>query len=455
MSRTRILCLGDLHLGRRPSRLPADADRRSTSVAAVWRRAVEAAIERRVRLVLLSGDVVHRANRYFEAFGPLEEGLARLAAAEIDVCAVSGNHDFDVFPRLSALLASDRFHLLGAGGTWQRFTLHDGDGASLVHVDGWSFPRRDVRDDPLATYDLEPPAAGAPHLGLLHCDLDAGASTNAPVGRAGLGAAAPAAWVLGHVHKPEVFDLPGGGWALYPGSPQPLDPTETGPHGAWLVEVDGERIGRPEPLPLATVRWEDLTIDLSGAETSDAAEARIVRAARDGLAELDLVGDPEWLLLRGTLTGRTGAHGALVGIVERLTESSPLELESVGDGRGGARARLVEARDETRPTVDLRSRAEGDDPVALLADLLLALGDGDQEEGRTVAPELARSVREGMREVFETRWALEVGSADDLEEAETGRVLSTVAADLLDVLLEQKEGRGDRPSEADDGGSAA
>jgi len=441
MSRTRILCLGDLHLGCRPSRLPADVDRASTSVAAVWRRAVEAAVEHRVRLVLLSGDVVHRANRYFEAFGPLEEGFARLAGAGIDVCAVSGNHDFDVFPRLSSLLASDRFHLLGAGGTWERLTLSDGDGRSLLHVDGWSFPRRDVRDDPLTSYALDPPDDGAAHLGLLHCDLDAGQSTNAPVGRTALAAAGLGAWVLGHIHKPEVFDLTGGGWALYPGSPQPLDPTETGTHGAWLVEVDGERIGRPEPLPLATVRWHDVAIDLGGVETGEAAEARIVRATRDAVADMDLEGEPEWLLLRGTLSGRTGAHGALGEILERLTESAPLELSGAG-----ARSRLVELMDRTRPAVDLEARSDGDDPVALLADLLLALENGEgRGEERAVAPELAREVHAGMGEVFETSWALEVGSRDDLTAADERRVLADVAADLLDALLEQKE-RGDGAS---------
>ena len=80
MSRTRILCLGDLHLGLLPSRLPAEVidspeERRKASTAAVWLRAVEAAIDRRVGLVLLSGDVVDRDNRYFEAFGSARGGV--------------------------------------------------------------------------------------------------------------------------------------------------------------------------------------------------------------------------------------------------------------------------------------------------------------------------------------------------------------------------------------------
>jgi hypothetical protein len=129
-------------------------------------------------------------------------------------------------------------------------------------------------------------------------------------------------------------------------------------------------------------------------------------------------------------------------------------------GGTGARTRLVEVVDRTRPAVDLRARADGDDPVALLADLLLALDDRgdrgeDRAEERAVAPELAREVHAGMGEVFETSWALEVGSRDDLAAADERRVLADVAADLLDALLEQKE-HGDRASggHGDAGGEA-
>src|SRR5690606_1937215 len=96
----RILCAGDLHLGRRSSRVPWDGDGAAGSCAEAWMRLVECAIRERVDLVALSGDLVDHDNRWFEAFGPLERGLKRLADAGIPVYAVAGNHDYDTLPHL-------------------------------------------------------------------------------------------------------------------------------------------------------------------------------------------------------------------------------------------------------------------------------------------------------------------------------------------------------------------
>ncbi|MFP3939956.1 MAG: exonuclease SbcCD subunit D [Thermoanaerobaculia bacterium] len=436
MTRTKILCLGDLHLGVRPSRVPAEADPAAVSVATVWRRAVETALREGVGLVLLSGDVVDRANRYFEAFGPLEESLARLAEAGVEVCAVAGNHDFDVLPRLAASAGSERFHLLGQDGRWERFTWRRGDGRALVHVDGWSFAARDVTDDPVASYDLERPGDEAPVLGLLHGELDREDSTNAPLTRVGLERPEVDAWVLGHLHGPRVIDLAGGRWALYPGSLQPLDPTEEGPHGGWIVELDGARPGRPELLPLATVRWECLELDLGGAADPEEAEGRIARAVRDEATALDEEEGPgvDWLCLRLVLSGRTAAHRNLPELARRLEEDAPLEVTT----RSG-RARVVEVACATRPAPDLGGLAEGEGPVALLASLLLDLeGSGSGAAG--AERDLLAAVRDRLGEVYDQRAYLPLGGRGELDGDAVRRHAAAGAADLLDALLVAKAG---------------
>ncbi len=133
----KILCTGDLHVGRRASRLPVDWCGTECSCAAVWERIVELAIRERVDLVAVSGDLVDRANRYYEAIGPVERGVRILAKAGIQTVAVAGNHDFDVLPRLAESLAGD-LQLLGTDGNWQRITIQR-DGGDRLHVDGWSF----------------------------------------------------------------------------------------------------------------------------------------------------------------------------------------------------------------------------------------------------------------------------------------------------------------------------
>jgi len=464
MSRALVLCLGDLHLGLPPSRLPPDADARQVATAAVWLRAVDRALDRGADLVLLSGDVVDRDNRYFEAFGPLDEGLRRLAEAGIPVCAVAGNHDAEVLDRLERAVADGRMRLLGARRTdggedadgadsgWERFTLEDGAGRPLLHVDGWSFPSRDVRKDPVALYDLPRPDDGAPVLGLVHGDLDRPESTNAPFTKSSLARAPVDAWLLGHIHKPGRIELPGGRWALYPGSPQPLDPTETGVHGVWEVEVEGGTLGAPRQVALQTVRYERIQVDLTGTETVDDARGAIARTVRDRVAALDLPGGLEWLVLRAELTGRTGAHGALDDLARRLEGEDPLELVA-GEGR----ARLTEVLVRTRPAVDLEARAGADDPVGVVADLLLALGpDAGSDAGRALPAELLRAAREREREAdgHAAFSGLRPGTgreewASENPDERTRRRLARVAASLLDALLETKEEHPGRAGEAE------
>ncbi|MEF8866370.1 MAG: metallophosphoesterase, partial [Salinibacter sp.] len=93
----RILCTGDLHLGRYPSGVHSRD--REWAVDRVWENTVSYAIQQAVDGVVLTGDVVDAQNKRYEALGPLQRGLRRLGDAGIPVVAVAGNHDFDALPR--------------------------------------------------------------------------------------------------------------------------------------------------------------------------------------------------------------------------------------------------------------------------------------------------------------------------------------------------------------------
>ena len=203
------LVTGDLHLGRRSARLPAALanDRRGSAVAA-WERVVQLALDRRVEAVVLTGDVVDRENRYYEAVGPLAAGISRLAAAGIDTVAVAGNHDFDVLPRLARVLGEPRFRVLGAGGSWQRAAL-ERDGRPVLCFDGWSFPDLAFSTDPLDSYSPAP--CDTPVLGVVHGEVGVVASRYAPLAVPRLRAAPVAAWLLGHIHR--AGPIPGAGSA--------------------------------------------------------------------------------------------------------------------------------------------------------------------------------------------------------------------------------------------------
>ena len=277
----RILLAGDLHIGRSTTGLSSNAGHDDLRAATAWRRLVEAAISEQVALVCLSGDIVDRENKLWESIGPLEEGIDRLRKHGIRTVAVAGNHDFDVLARLADMMPGDGLKLLGRGGSWERMTIEE-DGRNALHIDGWSFPTDNVRQDPLMDYNLDRDTS-VPTLGMVHGDLYSADSRYAPLSQYRLGAAGPDAWLLGHIHQPALTHMPRG-WLLYPGSTQALDFGEPGAHGVWLVDVDG-RLGTPRMQPLSTVRFDRVEIDVSGCTTQEDVERAIVSRIRSAASD--------------------------------------------------------------------------------------------------------------------------------------------------------------------------
>src|SRR5690606_11467913 len=127
--RMKLLCAADLHLGRRPTRVPdtlLDDVGLAAAVApqAAWRDLVALALDEGVAAVLLAGDLLDDEHDFFGMYGELRAGVERLIAGGVEVLAVAGNHDVAVLPRLAAVLPELR--LLGQGGVWQVATLTDG-----------------------------------------------------------------------------------------------------------------------------------------------------------------------------------------------------------------------------------------------------------------------------------------------------------------------------------------
>lgn len=369
-----ILCTGDLHLGRYPSRVPPG--RADLSVASVWARVVDLAIERRVDLVALTGDIVDRANRFYEALGPLEAGIRRLAAHKIKTYAVAGNHDFDVLPQLVDAVGAEHFRLLGAGGRWEEAVFFRGECARL-RLAGWSFPTQYITRSPLegfeALYEGEGAGFDVPMVALLHADLDQAGSRYAPVSRAELSAQPVSAWLLGHIHRPTALRGAGQELILYPGSTQALDPGERGVRGPWLVEIAEDGRAEAAQVALATTHYQRVELDLSELKERADLDAwvsgqirqralDIIEAARSGEGGRA----PNYLSVRLALSGRTYFQRELEPLSRKIVEEFSLLIEQT---------QVVVERVElnTQPAIDLVDVAKGSDPPGVLAQLLLAL----------------------------------------------------------------------------------
>ncbi len=418
----KLLCAGDLHIGRRSSRVPDAGNGIRLSAGECWRQIVEHAITNRVDAMLLSGDLVDRQNRFFEAVGPLQRGLQRLGDAEIPVIAVAGNHDFDVLPAIADALGGDAFLLLGRDGRWQTELVATASGP--LRVAGWSFPREHFTGNPLTGLTL--PEDGVSTVGLLHCDLDASAaSTYAPVPAKALRAHPVDLWLLGHIHAPGLRrdELPP---LLYPGSPQALDPGETGPHGAWIVEMSTESMPSAELLPFSTVRYD--TVEVCADECDDPLGVRetVVQALQAHQQMAADAGPLRHLSCRVRISGRTRAHG---GIAEALKDLQDLEL---GDDRLTLTVERVSV--DTRPAVDLNALAATPNACGLLSRFVLALDAGNVGEFE----ELIAAARGEARRVYLSSHFPVVGAAPP-EGAALHALLRQQALQLLDTLISQKE----------------
>ncbi len=386
----KILAVGDMHLGRRPSRLPPGLanQARELGPAGAWERTVEAALESGVRAVLLAGDVVDQEDDFFEAYRALASGVARLTQAKIEVIGVAGNHDVKVLPRLAEQIPG--FKLLGAGG-WEAWPITDASESFTLW--GWSFPKPRVLTSPLASWRFE--RRQGLNLGLLHCDRDATSSSYAPVTGTELTQAGLDGWLLGHIHKPDPLsaDAPSG----YLGSLTGLGRRESGPRGPWLIRIEQEAIAEITQLPLAPLRWQPLPVSIEGIAEAADARSQLLAALRSldaGLADADHA--PDAVALDLCFTGRSRFGAAAL---ESITEA---DRENIYTGAQGRRYFIDTQRSETRPEIDLADLAKRPDPPGLLAKRLLWLqapaGNPDRE--RLIDEARARLGEEAQKSVW-------------------------------------------------------
>ncbi len=428
----RLLCTGDLHLGRRSTRVPATLA--APSAASAWARIVELAVQREVDAVLLSGDVVDQENRYFEAVGPLERGLRTLLAAGIPAVAVAGNHDHDVLPALARTLPAGALQLLGSRGQWQRTTLVNARGERL-HVDGWSFTARHEHDSPLAHYHLEP-SPEVPVIGLLHGDLDAPTSAYAPITRDALRALPVQAWVLGHVHAGGRRERAGDPPVLYPGSPQPLDPGETDAHGVWMLDVSPDGAVRTVLHPIATVQYQLVSVALDDCAQRDDARERIMEALRDAVREMH---DHNPLLthaaVRLRLTGRSPLHGTLDTLADELRTLEDLGSASAFSNTDAQALSITHVELQTSAALDLAGLATRRDAVGMLARLLQSL---ERDGAANVDPSLWRLVQAVPASLRSARPYSGVVQPDAINDERLAERLSVQATRLLETLIAQQ-----------------
>ena len=436
-----ILAIGDVHLGTRCSGV-ADVvsswgiDLNELTPAAALKLTADFAIEQEVDAVLFAGDIVESTNARFEAIPPLEGCVRRLVGAGIDVIAVAGNHDVEALPRMASLV--DGFTLLGAGGRWESRTITKNK-VPVVEIVGWSFGERFVRQSPVAQLLSEPLEAlstPVPRIGLLHADLDASGGHYAPVRRVELDDTGYDAWLLGHIHKPSIESLSAGADsrpAGYLGSLVGLDPSETGPHGPWLLRLRGGGGLHLEQVPLAPLRWDPIPISIDGLEHVEDVADRLLHEAGSFVRRIGEAGPlPRALGLRARLTGTSPCHE---DVVKRIAAGEWKDLARVVDGTAVFFNRITAAM---TLRLDLSEIAGGDDPAALMARRLMIL-EQDDDRSRSLLEQARAALGDVARD---ERWSVvneHRNAADPLSDEALRELLHRSGVMALNAMYSQNE----------------
>lgn len=314
VDRVRFVHAADLHLDAPFQGISAADEVVGAALAAATLSAFDAIVDicltREVDFLVIAGDAFHSSVRSLGAQRVFQRGLQRLADADVAVFLGHGNHD----PATGwgsgfALPENVRVFPTSSVGRFE----FERDGELVAAVYGRSFAKSAEKSNFAAGYHRQ--SSDPIAIGVLHANVGGHEDYDpyAPATLDDLRGAGMDYWALGHIHKHEV--LMRDPWAVYPGSPQGLNPKETGAHGCMVVEVARGGTVTAEHVETAPVVWEQGVVTVDEDDTLDrlteAISAYCERARTDA-------GRP--VVVRLSVAGRSSVHAELAapGALEAL-----------------------------------------------------------------------------------------------------------------------------------------
>nr|AGF93381.1 metallophosphoesterase [uncultured organism] len=427
-SSIKLLCTADLHLGRHPTRIPEEFDSREFSPISVWEKIVKKAINLGVDAVVITGDIIDKENRFFEAFGPLEAGIKKLEKEEVFLFGVAGNHDVEALKKLNQNIDSEYFNLLGLGGEWESKTISKNN-QDVLEIIGWSYPRKSFSLNPLKKLDFE--AKDYPTLGLIHSELDNPSSNYAPVSREGLQSLGLTCWILGHIHQSFLINN-NFSFILNPGSPLPLNPGEPGEHWVWEVTLNSKSDYKIDKHKLNPLQYLKLNIDISSLENIEKITSFISEKLRNQLKNKDFLIENELILVRLILSGSTRLSRDIEVVKESIIEELELNIK-------GVKILIEKIINKTELNINLEKYTDQQNQMGLLADYINKIKMGETEK---LPQELIEKVEKKMWEVYKANAYKPLRSQNEIEPPSSQEIISILEEEgynILRTLWKQKE----------------
>jgi len=287
---------------------------------------IKLAIEKRVQLLLIAGDVYDSADRSLRAQLKFRDGLERLSKKNIRTFVAHGNHDpLDGWS--SSINWPSGVHIFGPQ---VEEVIVKSNGSPVVSVSGMSYQRKNEKRN-LARLFKRSEALNIFHIGLLHCSVGSHPvhETYAPCELSDLLNSGFNYWALGHVHERIILNE--NPHVIYPGNTQGRHIREQNERGCYLVDVYEDHSIDIEFYPIDAVRWRSVSINIENMNSIDQLDSII----SDSIDKLREEADPRPVVCHIILTGRGPLYndlrkeGTVMELQERAQENHSSELPFV------------------------------------------------------------------------------------------------------------------------------
>lgn len=257
----KFIHTADVHWGMTPDSDKPWSRERTQAIKDTFTQIVTRARDLDVDFLFISGDLFHRQ--------PLLRDLKELnylftTIPSVHVVIIAGNHDrirsnsslisFSWCPNVTYFMKDEL----------ESVYFDDCN----VEVHGFSYHTPEIRENRIDHLDV--PFDGRIHILMAH----GGDASHLPFDKNALAASGFSYIALGHIHKPEILaELK----MAYPGSPEPLDKTETGVHGAYYGEINPvtQKVETLKFLPLCRSQYIPLAVNISPNTTNMELEIKI------------------------------------------------------------------------------------------------------------------------------------------------------------------------------------
>lgn len=296
----RLLHMADVHLGARHGDLGEAAAKQRERQFAAYSRAIDVAIEKRVDVVLICGDLFDSNAQPRRSVERAVGELKRLADRNIRSVLIPGTHDG--YDANSIYRAFDLRQMAGLPSDSNLLTVLTPDQPDVVFTDldlvvyGRVFATKTQPRSPLEGFDSSIERRARYRVGMIHGSLrlegrvenDDVLFTTEEVAASGLHYLA-----LGHWHSFRQGHAGATTWA-YAGAPEPVAVDQDGAGQVVLLTIE-DRDGRPtvqlEAVPVGRTRFRHLDVDAAGLASQDDLCRRLMESPdADVVLDVRLIG---------------------------------------------------------------------------------------------------------------------------------------------------------------------